>query len=695
MEASPDDKIWGIGYAEDHPNAKDETKWQGENRLGYILTDVREAILKEELSCDTKHSTTHSNATADSSDQNDPKMYEGNVDLQSVDSVSHDVSTKDSNVDFVTCDSLSGGQDPQGQSGKYSEGKEQGMKVPNTQSTEECNRVGKYDSINEVDLNREDCPRNSTEVADSVEVIEQLPELGNNAGFQGLEEQSGHGEINVPNDNCSDKLEPGSEFLSCGNCDELDIDQSRLDVKLEDSEKLKASQVISETLDCATEYLKSFPCEQIPTNQNMASALDKTGLDSDKDQGVGPKSDAPDQFNKMEDVTEPDLSGASDHSEKAQMSSDTINESVKGNGEEPILFNRTDQCNDYFDDTGEQREPVLSDATGQWPGKDFRDETVLCDTNKTNCSKDDGIELSSNSLWYEEHKAEAVSQTSGGVAERTNNNPETALSADFDKETNEQRLCEIEDVTKQLEGVKMEEDNSIENQLHKSTMDIGTELQVVKSCEKSEKDHTERRVVPALLSLMDTENIDSSDEFSNPSFSMIPKSGGVIEEMMASSEQGNTVFVEEYEIRSPHGISNKENVSKFLSGKSNRHVLKDLVGDWTNGEVLADYHMDESKKETIAKLDREKSGTVVSNLLSGKSKKQVMGEFEQGSKKETVSQLLRGKNNKGIVSDFISGKSNKEVMGSLMGSKTCGKVTSELEGKKSKREVMMELLCKR
>lgn len=42
-EASPQDAIWGIGMAEDHPNVNDTSLW-GPNLLGKALMKVREAL---------------------------------------------------------------------------------------------------------------------------------------------------------------------------------------------------------------------------------------------------------------------------------------------------------------------------------------------------------------------------------------------------------------------------------------------------------------------------------------------------------------------------------------------------------------------------------------------------------------------------------------------------------------------------
>lgn len=44
VEASPYDKIWGIGLAADNPKAQNKETWEGKNWLGEVLTDVRKEI---------------------------------------------------------------------------------------------------------------------------------------------------------------------------------------------------------------------------------------------------------------------------------------------------------------------------------------------------------------------------------------------------------------------------------------------------------------------------------------------------------------------------------------------------------------------------------------------------------------------------------------------------------------------------
>ncbi|MGP9018248.1 NADAR family protein [Streptomyces sp. BR1] len=44
VEASPLDRIWGIGLAADAPEADDPSRWRGLNLLGFALMDAREIL---------------------------------------------------------------------------------------------------------------------------------------------------------------------------------------------------------------------------------------------------------------------------------------------------------------------------------------------------------------------------------------------------------------------------------------------------------------------------------------------------------------------------------------------------------------------------------------------------------------------------------------------------------------------------
>lgn len=46
VEASPSDRIWGIGLPMGHPDLADKTKWQGTNWLGECIMKARETLRK-------------------------------------------------------------------------------------------------------------------------------------------------------------------------------------------------------------------------------------------------------------------------------------------------------------------------------------------------------------------------------------------------------------------------------------------------------------------------------------------------------------------------------------------------------------------------------------------------------------------------------------------------------------------------
>ncbi len=45
VEASPYDKIWGIGLKQDDPRCEDEKSWLGRNLLGRVITEARAEVL--------------------------------------------------------------------------------------------------------------------------------------------------------------------------------------------------------------------------------------------------------------------------------------------------------------------------------------------------------------------------------------------------------------------------------------------------------------------------------------------------------------------------------------------------------------------------------------------------------------------------------------------------------------------------
>ncbi len=47
VEASPFDKIWGIGLGQDDPRSLDITQWNGQNLLGKVLNEVQLELLNK------------------------------------------------------------------------------------------------------------------------------------------------------------------------------------------------------------------------------------------------------------------------------------------------------------------------------------------------------------------------------------------------------------------------------------------------------------------------------------------------------------------------------------------------------------------------------------------------------------------------------------------------------------------------
>ncbi|MDO4329009.1 MAG: NADAR family protein [Lachnospiraceae bacterium] len=48
VEASPRDRIWGIGMGKSNPDAECPLKWKGTNLLGFALTEARDILLLKE-----------------------------------------------------------------------------------------------------------------------------------------------------------------------------------------------------------------------------------------------------------------------------------------------------------------------------------------------------------------------------------------------------------------------------------------------------------------------------------------------------------------------------------------------------------------------------------------------------------------------------------------------------------------------
>lgn len=47
QETNGKDKLWGIGLYASDDRVLDESKWQGENRLGKVLMRVRDQLLQQ------------------------------------------------------------------------------------------------------------------------------------------------------------------------------------------------------------------------------------------------------------------------------------------------------------------------------------------------------------------------------------------------------------------------------------------------------------------------------------------------------------------------------------------------------------------------------------------------------------------------------------------------------------------------
>ncbi|WP_068621258.1 NADAR family protein [Paenibacillus tuaregi] len=48
VEASPRDRIWGIGMGQSNPDAENPVKWRGRNLLGFALSEARDELMRKE-----------------------------------------------------------------------------------------------------------------------------------------------------------------------------------------------------------------------------------------------------------------------------------------------------------------------------------------------------------------------------------------------------------------------------------------------------------------------------------------------------------------------------------------------------------------------------------------------------------------------------------------------------------------------
>ena len=72
VEASPMDRIWGIGLAANDYKARNRKSWRGKNLLGQALTEVRDELIQEEKSGKyDKRDTASQNISETGTDNND------------------------------------------------------------------------------------------------------------------------------------------------------------------------------------------------------------------------------------------------------------------------------------------------------------------------------------------------------------------------------------------------------------------------------------------------------------------------------------------------------------------------------------------------------------------------------------------------------------------------------------------------